>query len=128
MKAMEVLEIDMEATTSIHMEGMDISTTQEMSTTIMATKGHKNHSNGGNNGYDRKKDNNFMKKDISQVVCYKCNNKGHYANDCRGKKDDSNKPNTFQKGHVNHVSMEEVYEEPDAVHQRASRRKKEYYN
>jgi hypothetical protein len=58
-------------------------------------KGHNNHSNGDNNGNDRNKENNFVKKAISQVVCYKCNNKGHYANDCKGKKDDSNKPNPF---------------------------------
>jgi hypothetical protein len=38
MKATEVLEIDMEATTNFHMEGMDISTTEEMATTIMATR------------------------------------------------------------------------------------------
>jgi hypothetical protein len=57
-----------------------------------------------------------VKKDISQVLCYKCNNKGHYANDCPEKKaKEGFKPNPFQKGHVNHVNVEEVQEEHNAV-------------
>src|ERR1041385_141612 len=41
---------------------------------------------------------------------------GHYATDCP----ESNgngvvKPNPFNKGHVNHVNVEEVYDEPDAL-------------
>nr|XP_040253990.1 uncharacterized protein LOC109737009 [Aegilops tauschii subsp. strangulata] len=38
------------------------------------------------------------------------------GNDCPGAKNSgSSKPNPFQKGHVNHVNVEEVYNEPDAV-------------
>src|SRR3954467_166058 len=41
---------------------------------------------------------------------------GHYANECPEKKDEGpNKPNPFHKGQVNHINVEEVYEEPDAV-------------
>jgi hypothetical protein len=69
---------------------MDASTTEEMATTIHRHNGHKGHNNhksvrgnrhnhGDNNGYDHNKDNHFVKKDISQVVCYKCNSKGQYA-------------------------------------------------
>jgi hypothetical protein len=32
------------------------------------------------------------------------------------KKDEGNKPNPFQKGHVNHINVEENYDEPDAVY------------
>jgi hypothetical protein len=34
----EVLEVEMEATTTIQMDGMDINTTEEMATMIMATR------------------------------------------------------------------------------------------
>jgi hypothetical protein len=41
---------------------------------------------------------------------------GHYANDCpEAKNDIVSKPNSFQKGHVNHVNVEEVMNEPDVV-------------
>ena len=41
---------------------------------------------------------------------------GHYANECPEKKaDDANKPNPFQKGHVNHINVDEIQEESDAV-------------
>jgi hypothetical protein len=74
------------------------------------------HNHGGNNGHSHSNDKNRVQKDISQVLCYKCNNKGHYANDCPEKKaKEGFKPNPFQKGHVNHDNVEEVQEEPDAV-------------
>src|SRR4051812_4070110 len=41
---------------------------------------------------------------------------GHYANECPEKKvEGPNKPNPFQKGQVNHINVEEIYEESDAV-------------
>ena len=76
---------------------------------------HKGNGNAGhNNGQHRP--NPEYKKDISQVLCFKCNNKGHYATDCPEKKAaEAAKPNPFQKGQVNHINVEEVYDEPDAV-------------
>ena len=60
---------------------------------------HKGNGNAGhNNGQHRP--NPEYKKDISQVLCFKCNNKGHYATDCPEKKAaEAAKPNPFQKGH-----------------------------
>jgi hypothetical protein len=86
--------------------------------------GHRNHNNhnstrtnGHNNGNNNGRYNNVPeKRDISQVECYKCHKTGHYANDCPQKKDEGNKPNPFQKGHVNHINVEEIYDEPDAVY------------
>ena len=50
------------------------------------------------------------------MTCFKCKNKGNYANECLEKKaKEPVKPNPFQKGHVNHVNMEEVMDELDAV-------------
>ena len=46
----------------------------------------------------------------SQVTCFKCKNKGHYANECPEEKAKvAAKPNPFKKGHVNHVNVEEVF-------------------
>ena len=79
--------------------------------------GHKGNGHTGhthNNGQYRP--NPEPKKDISQVLCFKCNNKGHYATDCPERKVDTpTKPNPFNKGHVNHINVEEVLDEPDAV-------------
>ena len=76
--------------------------------------GHVVH-NSNTNGHSRP--NAEPMRDISQVLCYKCKNKGHYATDCPEKKNDAAaaKPNPFQKGHVNHINVEEVMDEPDAV-------------
>ena len=41
---------------------------------------------------------------------------GHYSTECPEKKaEEATKTNHFQKGHVNHVNVEEVFDEPDAV-------------
>jgi hypothetical protein len=50
------------------------------------------------------------------VECYKCYKTGHYTNDCPQKREEGNKPNPFQKGHVNHINVEEIYDEPNAVY------------
>ena len=63
-----------------------------------------------------------MKKELSQITCFKCKNKVHYSNDCPELKNEngngssgSNKPSPFTKGQVNHVNVEEVYDQPDPV-------------
>jgi hypothetical protein len=63
---------------------------------------------------------NFNKKDISQILCYNCKKPGHYAADCPEKKKNGggfngNKPNPFNKGHMNHINVEEVFEAPNAA-------------
>ncbi|KAK1680455.1 hypothetical protein QYE76_041303 [Lolium multiflorum] len=79
---------------------------------------HHGNGNGHNNGNGHR----FVKKDISQVECFKCRKTGHYANECPEKEseearkaEEARKPNPFRKGHVNHVNVEELYDEPDAV-------------
>jgi hypothetical protein len=61
------------------------------------------HNNGGNNGRNNK---NFVKKDISQVECFKCHKNGHYANDCPERKnDEGNETNQIEEEvHVNHIN------------------------
>src|ERR1041385_4963480 len=93
--------------------------------------GH-NHNNGNKNGNGNGKGNgngeNYnqnrqvvnAQKDLSRVQCFKCRKMGHYSNMCPENKDNNgnsgvSKPNPFNKGHVNHVNVEEIYDEPDAV-------------
>ena len=85
--------------------------------------GHK-HGNGNGNGnggnYNQNRQVVNTQRDLSQVQCYKCRKMGHYSNKCPENKDSNgnsgvSKPNPFNKGHVNHVNVEEIYDEPDAV-------------
>ena len=55
------------------------------------------------------------------MTCYKCQKTGHYANEYpedkngNGNGSSGKKSNPFNRGQVNHVSMEEVEAQPDAV-------------
>ena len=49
-------------------------------------KGEFKGSSGGYKGNGHAGPNPDLKKDISQVLCFKCKNKGHYANKCQEKK------------------------------------------
>ena len=77
--------------------------------------------NGGSNGQNHTNPSTPAKRDLSQVTCFKCQKTGHYANECPGAKNGNNngssrkKPNPFNRGQVNHVSVEEVEAQPDAV-------------
>ncbi|XP_071683420.1 uncharacterized protein [Lolium perenne] len=76
--------------------------------------GHRNGHGNGNNGQRQSKSDG--KRDLSGVMCYKCKKYGHYSSNCPElKTSDTTKPNPFQKGYVNHLDVEEVMNEPDAV-------------
>ena len=79
--------------------------------------GSKNgNGNGGSNGQNRINPSTPAKRDLSHITCFKCQKNVHYANECpeaqngNGNGSSGKKPNPFNKGHVNHVSVEEVEE------------------
>jgi hypothetical protein len=48
---------------------------------------------------------NFVKRDISQLECFKCHKNGHYANDCpKRKNDEGNETNEIEEVYVNHIN------------------------
>ena len=77
--------------------------------------------NGGSNGQNSTSPSTPAKGNLSQVTCFKCQKTGHYATDFpeaqngNGNGSSGKKPNPFNKGHVNHVSVEEIEAQPDAV-------------
>jgi hypothetical protein len=78
------------------------------------SNGPHNGHHSGNNGQHRH--NSEAKKDLSHITCFKCKKTGHFANNCtEAKSDELAKPNPFKKGQVNHINVEEVMNEPDAV-------------
>ena len=79
---------------------------------------HKGNGHVGHNNNNVQHCPNHEYMDISQVLCYKCKNKGHYSNECpvKQKAEEAAKTNPLDKGHVNHINVEEVFEEPSIVH------------
>ena len=98
---------------------------------------HGGHHHGGN-GNNRPNHGNFKtdngngnnnqhrqvpaQKDLSHITCFKCQKTGHYATECpQSKQRNGNgnsaakKPNPFPRAQVNHLDVEEVYDQPETV-------------
>ena len=77
--------------------------------------------NGGSNGQNRTNPSTRAKRDLSHITYFKCQKTRHYATECPEAKNENGngssgkKPNPFNTGQVNHVSVEEVEAQPDAV-------------
>ena len=78
---------------------------------------HKHHEHNGGfkgNGHDapnhNHRPNGEPKKNLNHITCYNCKKQGHYSTDCPEKKgaEAAVKPNPFDKGYVNHISVAEV--------------------
>jgi hypothetical protein len=57
---------------------------------------------------------------MSKLECFKCRKLGHYSWDCPENNNGVGNPNVNnpippQKGHLNHVNVEEVFEAPNAA-------------
>ena len=77
--------------------------------------------NGGSSNQNRSNTSTPAKRDLSHITCFKCQNTGHYANDCpkanngNGNGGSARKPNPFTKGQVNHISVEEIEDESATI-------------
>ena len=67
-------------------------------------------------------------RDLSTVTCFRCKQTGHYANKCPDAKPNNGngngngngnsgikKQNPFPRAQVNHIDVEEAYDQPDTV-------------
>ena len=75
----------------------------------------------GSNEQNRSNPSTPAKRDLSHITCFKRQKTGHYATECPEAKNGNGngsfgkKPNPFNRGQVNHVNVDEVEDQPDAV-------------